>query len=167
MASAGFGEAADESLAGDAAAGVEHDLGWAITTVGRAFQQWAGASVANLPGGQRAYLALVTAATGHPRTQLALAGQLGIDKTAMTYLIDGLERAGLVERRLDPADRRARQVLVTAKGQAALAEAAQRLAGIESRLLAPLAEDEARQFRDLLGRVATAARADEPTDRPL
>ena len=167
MASAGFGEAADESLAGYAAAGVEHDLGWAITTVGRAFQQWAGASVANLPGGQRAYLVLVTASTGHPRTQLALAGQLGIDKTAMTYLIDGLERVGLVERRLDPADRRARQVLVTEQGQAALAEAAAGLAGIEGRLLAPLADDEARQFRELLGRVATATRADEPTDRPL
>jgi DNA-binding MarR family transcriptional regulator len=167
MASAGFGEAADESLAGYAAAGVEHDLGWAITTVGRAFQQWASASVANLPGGQRAYLVLVTAATGHPRTQLALAGQLGIDKTAMTYLIDGLERAGLVERRLDPADRRARQVLVTEQGAAALAEAADRLAGIEGRLLAPLAQDEARQFRDLLGRVATATRTDEPVDRPL
>ena len=85
----------------------------------------------------------------------------------MTYLIDGLERAGLVERRLDPADRRARQVLVTEQGHAALAEAAERLAGIEGRLLAPLADDEARQFRELLGRVATAARADEPPDHPL
>lgn len=166
MASADFGEAADDSLAGCAAAGIEHDLGWAITTIGRAFQQWAGASVANLPGGQRAYLVLVTAATGHPRTQLALAGQLGIDKTAMTYLIDGLERAGLVERRLDPADRRARQVLVTASGQAALAEAAAGLAGIEGRLLAPLRPDEARQFRELLGRLAAAAKA-TTTDRPL
>ncbi|HEY2698693.1 MAG TPA: MarR family winged helix-turn-helix transcriptional regulator [Pseudonocardiaceae bacterium] len=166
MASADFGEAAGGSLAGCAAAGIEHDLGWAITTIGRAFQQWASASVANLPGGQRAYLVLVTADTGHPRTQLALAGQLGIDKTAMTYLIDGLERAGLVERRLDPADRRARQVLVTAQGHAALAEAAARLAGIEGRLLAPLGQDEARQFRDLLGRIAAATKT-EVTNRPL
>ena len=162
MASADSGEATDESLAGCAAAGVEHDLGWAITTTGRAFQRWAGASVANLPGGQRAYLVLVTAATGHPRTQLALAGQLGIDKTAMTYLIDGLERAGLVERRLDPADRRARQVLVTAAGHTALAAAAARLAGIEGKLLAPLGPDEARQFRELLGRVAAATKSDRP-----
>lgn len=166
MASAGFGEAADESLAGCAAAGIEHDLGWAITTIGRAFQQWASAAVANLPGGQRAYLVLVTAATGRPRTQLALAGSLGIDKTAMTYLIDGLERVGLVERRLDPADRRARQVLVTERGQAALAEAAAGLAAIEGRLLAPLDPGEARQFRDLLGRIAAATKT-EAADRPL
>lgn len=166
MASADFGEAADASLAGCAAAGVEHDLGWAITMIGRAFQQWANASVANLPGGQRAYLVLVTAATGRPRTQLALAGQLGIDKTAMTYLIDGLERARLVERGLDPTDRRARQVLVTEQGKAALAEAAAGLAAIEGRLLAPLAPEEARQFRELLGRVASAAKPDQ-SDRPL
>jgi hypothetical protein len=43
---------ADESLAGCAAARAEHDLGWAITMIGRAFQQWAGASVANLPAGR-------------------------------------------------------------------------------------------------------------------
>jgi len=49
---------------------------------------------------------LVAAARGNARNQLALAQQLGVDRTVMTYLIDDLERAGYVERRPDPADRR-------------------------------------------------------------
>src|SRR5204862_8339718 len=47
------------------------------------------------------------AAQGVVRTQLALAQHLGVDRTVMTYLIDDLEAAKLIERRPDPTDRRA------------------------------------------------------------
>ena len=35
----------------------------------------------------------------------------------MTYLLDDLEKAGLIERRPDPADRRARRIAATASGR--------------------------------------------------
>jgi DNA-binding MarR family transcriptional regulator len=35
----------------------------------------------------------------------------------MTYLLDSLAEAGLVERRPDPADRRARRIVATARGR--------------------------------------------------
>ena len=49
-------------------------------------------------------LAALTAEPG--RTQLALAHDLGLDKTTLTSLLDRLEAGGLVVRSVDPHDRR-------------------------------------------------------------
>jgi DNA-binding MarR family transcriptional regulator len=130
------------------------DLGWAINIVFRAFRQQASASLADLPGGPRGYLVLSAVAQDLPRSQLALAQQLAVDKTAMTYLLDDLEAAGLVERRSDPADRRQRQIVLTSTGRSALEDFGGRLAGAEQRLLSALAPGEAYAFRQFLDRVA-------------
>jgi DNA-binding MarR family transcriptional regulator len=130
------------------------DLGWSLPIATRAFLQWASDAVADLPGGRRGYLVLATISRDLPRSQLALAHQLGVDKTAMTYLLDELETAGLVERRPDPADRRARQVLITASGTTALKARTARLDTAAGKLLAPLSSREAAAFRAMLGRVA-------------
>jgi DNA-binding MarR family transcriptional regulator len=140
-----------------AAEGVETDLGWGLATVGRVFRQLAASSVADLPGGPRGYLVLTAVARIRPGSQLALAQQLGVDKTVMTYLLDELEAAGLVERRPDPADRRARHVLITERGTGSLTEFAARLRTAEEKLLAPLASDEATAFREMIERVARSA----------
>jgi DNA-binding MarR family transcriptional regulator len=137
----------------------EADLGWALAIVTRAFRLHSGSSLAELPGGPRGYLVLAAVAQGQPRSQLALAQQLGVDKTVMTYLLDELEGASLVTRRPDPADRRARQVAVTADGSAALKEFGRRLAEAEDRVLAPLDSSERKSLRDLLGRVAHSAQS--------
>jgi DNA-binding MarR family transcriptional regulator len=142
-----------------AANGTEADLGWALGIVSRAFRLTAGASVADLPGGLRGYLVLTAVAQGQPRSQLALAQQLAVDKTAMTYLLDELETAGLVTRRPDPADRRARQVAVTPKGATLLHEFARRLVDAEAKVLAPLNTLERKTLRELLGRVANSAQS--------
>jgi DNA-binding MarR family transcriptional regulator len=130
------------------------DLGWAINVVFRTFRETASASLADLPGGPRGYLVLSAVAQDRPRSQLALAQQLVVDKTAMTYLLDALERAGLVERRLDPADRRQRQIVLTPNGHCALEEFRGRLAEAEQRLLYALTPEEALVFRQLFDRVA-------------
>jgi DNA-binding MarR family transcriptional regulator len=130
------------------------DLGWAINVVFRAFRETASASLADLPGGPRGYLVLSTVAQDLPRSQLALAQQLVVDKTAMTYLLDALEQAGLVERRPDPADRRQRQIVLTPNGHCALEEFRGRLAEAEQRLLGALTPEEALVFRQLFDRVA-------------
>lgn len=51
-----------------------------------------------------------------------LAERLAIDSSAITGLVDRLEKEGLVERRVDPTDRRAFQIVLTTKGME-LAEA--------------------------------------------
>src|SRR5256885_11618342 len=49
--------------------------------------------------------------------QQELGSAMGIDPSTMVSLIDELEAAGLAKRRPHPRDRRAREVLITAKGR--------------------------------------------------
>ena len=135
--------------------GVEADLGWALGAISRSYLRAARAAVADLPGGARGYLVLAVAGQGEPRSQLALAQHLGVDRTAMTYLLDDLEAAGLVERRPDPADRRARRVAPTPDGLALLREVKATLRDVEDGLLAPLDDEERVVLRGMLRRLAT------------
>jgi DNA-binding MarR family transcriptional regulator len=138
------------------------DLGWALGTVFRSYIKTANTVMAEVPGGPRGYQVLTAAARGLAGTQLALAQQLGIDRTVMTYLLDDIERAGLVERRPDPADRRARRVIVTEKGQSLVATLQQELRHVEDQVLSGLFAEERETFRALLRRLAVQADAIDP-----
>jgi DNA-binding MarR family transcriptional regulator len=118
--------------------------------------------IGDLPGGPRGYQIVALAASGLPGTQLALAQQLGVDRTVMTYLLDDLEKAGLIERQPDPADRRARRITATRQGRARAVQLHTQLARAEDKLLAGLDADERTQFRALLRRLATHADAADP-----
>ena len=144
--------------------GVENDLGWALASVTRSYLRAVREALGNLPGGVRGYLVLAAAGQGEPSSQLALAQHLGVDRTAMTYLLDDLERAGLVERRPDPADRRARRVAVTPTGLARLRELKAELHHVEDQLLEPLGAGDRTVLRDLLQRLATHVAPANPCD---
>jgi DNA-binding MarR family transcriptional regulator len=138
---------------------LQADLGWALGVMLRAYAKGAALVIAGVPGGPRGYQVLAAAASGAEGTQLALANKLGVDRTVMTYLLDDLEEAGLIERRPDPADRRARRIVATDAGRAPMCELQAKLAHVESRVLGALDEQERAVFRDLLRRAAT--RVDE------
>jgi DNA-binding MarR family transcriptional regulator len=139
------------------------DLGWGLGVLFRSYAKAATAAFAELPGGPRGYQVLATASQGEPGSQLELAHHLGVDRTVMTYLLDDLEGTGLIERRPDPADRRARRILVTALGRERLGDLGQRLRAAEQHVLAGLATDADRQtFRALLQQLATHANARDP-----
>jgi DNA-binding MarR family transcriptional regulator len=134
------------------------DLGWALGMVFRSYAKAAGSAFADVPGGPRGYQVLAASARSDPRSQLELASHLGVDRTVMTYLLDDLEQAGLIERRADPADRRARRIIATGPGRVLLEDLSQRLAVAEEQVLAGLeAEDDRLAFRELLRRLATQA----------
>jgi DNA-binding MarR family transcriptional regulator len=136
---------------------VESDLGWALGAVMRAYFRAVDKVVADVPGGPRGYQVLAACGREGPRTQLALAGRLGLDRTVMTYLLDDLQKADLVERRPDPTDRRARRVELTDNGRARLCALAEALAEAEERLLDRLDPDERDTLRHLLFRLATGS----------
>ena len=146
----------------DAAERTDVDLGWALGTLNRAYLRAADCAVSCIPGGGRGYLVLAPAGRGEPKSQLALAQHLGVDRTVMTYLLDGLEQAGLVERRPDPADRRARRVTITDSGTTLLGEVRTRLHDVEEEVLAPLDEPDRTTLRTLLRRLATAVAPADP-----
>lgn len=142
------------------------DLGWGLGMVFRAYVTATADAVADLPGGPRGYQVLAAATRGAVNSQLALAHHLGVDRTVMTYLLDDLEGAGLIERRPDPADRRARRVVATQKGAELLVTLDRRLRDAEARLLAPLPAGERASFRAQLRLLATRADAADPVDDP-
>ena len=142
------------------------DLGWGLGMVFRAYVKAAHAAVADLPGGPRGYQVLSAAAQGTVGSQLALAQHLGVDRTVMTYLLDDLEAASLIERRPDPADRRARRIVATEKGNELLASLNDRLRSVEGHLLAPLDAEKRDSFRAQVRLLATQLDALDPPDSP-
>jgi DNA-binding MarR family transcriptional regulator len=139
------------------------DLGWALGVLFRAYSKAANAAVADVPGGPRGYQVLTAIGRSDPRSQLELANHLGLDRTVMTYLLDDLERAGLIERRPDPADRRARRIVATEAGRELGCGLAKRLMAAEEHVLAGLdGPGERDTFRALLQRVATKANDLDP-----
>jgi hypothetical protein len=84
----------------------------------------------------------------------------------MTYLIDDLEAAKLIERRPDPADRRARRVVATQLGIELLATLNDRLRAAEAHLLAPLDPEKRETFRAQVRLLATRADALDPLGSP-
>jgi DNA-binding MarR family transcriptional regulator len=145
---------------------VDADLGWALGMIFRSYVKAANHVVADLPGGPRGYQLLTIAARALPVTQLAIAQQLGVDRTVMTYLLDDLEEAGLVERQPDPADRRARRIIATEKGHKRLAELRQGLCLAEDHVMGALGDSERDTFRDLARRIATHANTVDPVANP-
>jgi len=135
---------------------VESDLGWALGAVMRTYLRATAVALTELPGGPRGYQVLTACAREEPPTQLVLARRLGLDRTVMTHLIDDLEHAGLVERRPDPADRRARRIVASEAGGTLLAGLDRRLADVEDAVLGPLDPGERRMLRALLTKVAVA-----------
>jgi DNA-binding MarR family transcriptional regulator len=142
------------------------DLGWGLGTVFRAYVSAAYAAVADLPGGPRGYQVLSAAAHGTVGSQLALAQHLGVDRTVMTYLLDDLEAAGLIERRPDPADRRARRIVATKQGAKLLTALDHRLQTAEAHLLTPLDPKARESFRAHVRVLATHIDTLDPPGSP-
>ena len=146
--------------------GTSIDFGQALGSILRSYLDNARDAISDLPGGPRGYQVMSVANGDECSNQATIATRLGIDRTVMTYLVDDLEKAGLVTRRPDPADRRARQVVLTAKGAKTYAAASERIAEVERSVLGSLSDADADLFRQLLLRVASAGPVVEACDIP-
>ena len=71
--------------------------------------------------------------------QKELAIALGIEGPSLVRLLDGLERRGLIERREDGTDRRARGIHLTATGRALQRRVAKVSGAVQRRVLAEVA----------------------------
>ena len=109
--------------------------------------------------GQARALRLISAAGGHVEVCEPaddgmrigeLAGRLEIVPRSATTMVDGLESAGLVARRMDPSDRRSVLVTCTAQGKGLIARLDQeRRSGAEA-LFAPLSVEQKEELLRLL-----------------
>jgi DNA-binding MarR family transcriptional regulator len=97
-------------------------------------------------------LRLVAATEG--QSQQALAERLHLPKSRMVWLVDDLEQHGLIERRRNPADRRAYALYLTPRGRRVVDEAMEVSAVHETDLLGSLQPTEREELAALLRRVA-------------
>jgi DNA-binding MarR family transcriptional regulator len=91
--------------------------------------------------------------------QRRLAVIMGIDHTNVGQIIDALEAKALVQRRINGADRRVREVYATARGRAVRRRMRPKMLAGQARMLAPLAPKERNVLMDLLIRVVEAHQA--------
>ncbi|MCI4012673.1 MarR family winged helix-turn-helix transcriptional regulator [Brevibacterium sp. ZH18] len=130
------------------------DFGWSLGALLRAYHHAVAEVLGDFPHGPRGYQVLHTVVHGDQPSQLALATRLGIDRTVMTYLIDDLIEAGLVERQPNPNDRRQRKIVSTDHGTQSLAELEARVREAQDAALSPLDSEERAMLCTLVRRVA-------------
>jgi MarR family transcriptional regulator, transcriptional regulator for hemolysin len=130
------------------------DFGWILGVLLRTYRDRVSEAIEEFPLGLRAYQTLREVARDQQPSQLALASHLGIDRTVMTYVIDELEEAGLVERRPNPDDRRQRRIVATRRGLEAVSALCKRAAEAEGAVLAALDPAERAVIRRLLYKAA-------------
>lgn len=119
-----------------------------------------------LSAGEFDVLASLLHAPGRTSTPSVLARTGMLSPAGMTHRLDLLERAGLVERRPDPADRRSTLVVLTPAGEVKAVEAARAHVATEGALLEALAPSDRADLRRLLERLldAHAAATSDPLD---
>ena len=136
------------------------DLGWSLGVLFRDWQRATSDAVGSLPHGPRGFQILESLEQADGVRTGALAAHLGIDRTVLTYVIDDLAAAGLLERSVDPTDRRAQRIALTAAGRITLGGLRGRVAAGERELLAGLDPAQREVLTTLLGRAAASRHAD-------
>ena len=97
---------------------------------------------------------LTQLAANEGKSQQAIGELMGLNPTRMVFLVDELEKQGLVERRRNPADRRSYALYLTGQGREKLREARRASAAHEREITTALTDAQRAELADLLRRVA-------------
>lgn len=88
--------------------------------------------------------------------QVSLAEELGLDRTTAAEVLTRLQARGLVTRKPDPADRRAKLARITPRGRAVVSSMFPSMQRAQDRLCAPLSQKERDAFMATLARLIEA-----------
>jgi DNA-binding MarR family transcriptional regulator len=128
-------------------------VGFTISTTGYALARRFRELLAPLGLEPREFALLRNVATSEGVTQQAIGQRMGVAASRMVAFVDSLEDRGLLERRLNPDDRRARALYLTSAGHALLGRAFAMAVEHERGLTSDLSPAEREQLLDLLARV--------------
>jgi MarR family transcriptional regulator for hemolysin len=152
----------------------ERSIGFLVHDVARLvrkrFEQYARAKNLGLTRSQASVLGRLSLQEGI--NQVTLAQQLELEPITLVRLLDRLQAAGLIERRADPQDRRARVLFLTPAARPLLGRVGALAQDVYEEALAGLPTDERERMlaalrlmkRNLLDRLDTFAGADEAED---
>lgn len=104
--------------------------------------------------GMYQYSVLALLGEGDRATQRLIASELGLDRSQLVGVLDGLEEHGLIARRRDPDDRRRHTVSLTPEGKRQLVRIRAIIAGIEGSILKALDPESRQTLHQLLERIA-------------
>jgi DNA-binding MarR family transcriptional regulator len=128
-------------------------VGFTISTTGYALASAFHTLLEPLGLEPKVFALLASLAGSEGVTQQAIAARMRVAPSRMVAFIDSLEERGLLERRQNPDDRRARALYLTEGGRELLGRAFAVAAQHEQRLTSDLSDEERRQLLELLGRV--------------
>ena len=120
-------------------------------TVSRAFDERLAAAGGSLP----LWLILLALKTQTVRSQSDLADAVGIRGATLSHHLDGMEAAGLVTRRRDPASRRTSLVELTDAGTQLFLRLREAAVAHDTRLRAGLSDEDVARLAALLDTLAT------------
>lgn len=86
--------------------------------------------------------------------QQNICNSLAIDKTAMVKILDTLQKAGFIERKKNPHDRREHFISLSAKGKKEAKEITKAFARIDREMFADISEEEKNTFLKVLDQVS-------------
>jgi MarR family transcriptional regulator for hemolysin len=128
-------------------------IGRALTDTAKVLNRAFSEELAQAGGSLPVWLVLLALKQQRWRTQQDLAGAVGIEGPTLTHHLDGLEKAGLIERVRDPNDRRAVRVELTDAGAELFRRLAAAAVSFDARLREGLTEDELDGVRGVLARM--------------
>ena len=100
--------------------------------------------------------------TGHPPTQAELAQHLDLTPMAVATLVDRMEAAGWISRRPSQTDRRANEIALQPRAEAALEKAINVSDRVQESALAGFSAAERKQLVTMLQRVRANLQGDAP-----
>jgi MarR family transcriptional regulator for hemolysin len=138
----------------------DRPLGLLVTAAAKALSRAFDDALAAVGGSTPTWLVLRAVQTTEPATQGELAAAVGIRSPTLSHHLDALERAGLVTRSRDEANRRVQRIAVTESGEQMFLRLRRAAAAFEGRLTAGLDDEDVATLRRLLSQLEENARPD-------
>jgi MarR family transcriptional regulator for hemolysin len=135
-------------------------IGLAVTATAKALSRAFEDALAAVGGSTPAWLVLQAVMSTEVATQGELATAVGVRQPTLTHHLDGLERAGLVTRSRDTANRRVQRIAVTESGEQLFLRLRRAAAAFEGRLRAGLDDEDVATLRRLLAQLEENAQPD-------
>lgn len=130
-------------------------IGREVASAGRAISRAFSAALADAGGSLPMWLVLLSLKRQRWRTQHELAHAVGIESPTLTRHLDNLEKAGLVTRSRDPADRRVIRIDLTSAGEAMFVRLRKAAGRFDRQLREGVSDAELEQLRRVLDRLTS------------